>query len=248
MPERVASGVSRCDLLVFDLDGTLVDSQQDLANAVNKTLAALMRAGLPDEEIVGFIGEGAATLLRRALDVSGGSTEAERQEALQAFIAFYRRHKLDNTVPYPGVVPALESIRAAAPDLPMAVLTNKPVGPSIGICDGLGLSRYLFANFGGDSFQTKKPHPEGLQRLMQDASVMLGRHVAPQRTILVGDSHVDVETARAAGALSIGCTYGLGPESLLAAQPDALAHSPAEWLPALEALLASSQREATGSS
>ena len=227
-----------CDLLVFDLDGTLIDSQQDLANSVNATLTSLHRSNLDARQIAAFIGDGATLLLHRALDATGGVDDVLLDTAMRFFLSYYREHKLDCTFVYPGVFAELRRIREAAPSLPMAVLTNKPVAPSRAICDGLGLSTFFFANYGGNSFATRKPDPFGMRTLMQEASVMLGRAADPQRTVLVGDSHVDVETARAAGTLSLGCSYGLDPERLRAAAPDAIVDSPEQWLAALRRMLA----------
>ncbi|MGI4756733.1 MAG: HAD hydrolase-like protein [Janthinobacterium lividum] len=225
-----------CDLLVFDLDGTLVDSQQDLASSVNATLTHMGRLPLNEKEIAGFIGDGASMLLSRALEATGANNDTALKQALSFFLSYYRGHKLDTTKVYPGVLEALRQIQIADPALPMAILTNKPVGPSVSICDGLGLSPFFFANFGGDSFPTKKPDPLGLRTLMQKASLLRGFEVAPERTVLVGDSHVDVETARAAGSLSLGCDYGLDPVRLHAARPDAAVSSPGEWSSALQTL------------
>jgi phosphoglycolate phosphatase len=235
-----------CDLLVFDLDGTLIDSEEDLANSVNATLAHLGRPQLSRARIARFIGDGAAALVRRALlatipsdptPADPAATEALVSEALPFFLTYYRDHKLDCTYVYPGVLESLNAIRSAMPTLPMAVLTNKPVGPSRAICDGLGLSSYFFANYGGDSFTLKKPAPQGMHVLMTEASTLTGRPVSPGRTVLVGDSHVDVETARAAGTRCLGCSYGLDPDRLRAAIPDALVDSPLDWPKALAKLL-----------
>ncbi len=226
-----------CDLLVFDLDGTLVDSETDLANAVNASLGSLGRPHLPQEQIVGFIGDGAATLVNRSLEATGGNIPDVAKPALDHFLSHYRQHLLDTTRTYPGVLEALTAIHAVSPLLPMAVLTNKPVNPSRSICDGLGLSPYFFANYGGNSFPMKKPHPAGLLSIVAEAASLRKRPVALTRTVMVGDSHVDVETARAAGVLSLGCLYGLSPTSLRASQPDSLAETPADWLPQLRRLL-----------
>jgi hypothetical protein len=109
----------------------------------------------------------------------------------------------------------------------MAVLTNKPVRPARDICAALGLAPYFMQIYGGNSFSTKKPNPEGLLALMAEAGA------EPQETVLIGDSHVDVLTARNGGAWAIGCTFGLAPESLTANQPDVLVDSPADWTAAL---------------
>lgn len=178
-------------------------------------------------------------LVSRALKATGGYTPELADSAMRAFIGHYRQHLLDTTVTYPGVREALQAIRDAEPELPMAVLTNKPVNPSRSICDGLELSHFFFANYGGNSFPTKKPEPTGLRTLISEAAQLSARYVRPERTVMVGDSHVDVETARAAGVRSLGCLYGLSPASLLAAQPDAMAQTPTDWLPQLRVLLQS---------
>jgi phosphoglycolate phosphatase len=226
-------------LLVFDLDGTLIDSQADISNSVNATLEHFGKPRLPDTIIRSYIGDGASMLIRRALgDPEGDATdEAFVAAGLQFFLDYYRVHKLDYTYVYPGVVEALQTIRDRYPSLPMAVLTNKPVIPSRAICEHFGLDRFFFQNYGGNSFHTKKPDPHGLLALIAEASSLTGHPVPPHATVMVGDSHVDILTARACGARSIGCTFGLAPDSLPAAEPDQLAHSPHEW-PALLAQLA----------
>jgi len=220
-------------LVVFDLDGTLIDSRLDLANSVNAMLAYLGKPELPDSVISTYIGDGASMLVRRAL----GDPEGDRHDeeyvvaALNYFLDYYRVHKLDYTYVYEGVVEALDEIQAIYPKLPMAVLTNKPVRPSRDICAHFGLDRYFFQNYGGNSFHTKKPDPTGLLRLIDEASALEpdGGQILPAETVMVGDSHVDVLTARNCGARSIGCLFGLAPHSLEAAEPDVLAASPAEW-------------------
>lgn len=214
-------------LVVFDLDGTLIDSQIDLANSVNAMREHLGLTRLPHHIIAGYIGDGVSMLVRRAL----GEEREERDvdEAITFFLQYYRVHKLDFTSVYDGVLSALQAIRDAAPPLPMAVLTNKPVRPSREICDHLGLSPFFFQNYGGDSFATKKPDPTGLLALIAEASVQAGRQIGVEETVLVGDSDVDVLTARNCGARSVGCTFGLATDRLLAARPDVLCNSPKEW-------------------
>lgn len=240
MPEH--GDITRCDLLVFDLDGTLIDSERDLANAVNATLGFLGRGQLPPSAIADFVGDGAALLLRRAMEATGTFEDAQLTQALPFFFDFYRAHNLDFTCCYPGVIAALEGIREANPVLPMAILTNKPHRPSRAICSGLGLTKFFFANYGGDSFPTRKPEPEGMHTLMLEASKLLGRTVTPARTVLVGDSHVDVETARNAGTKVIGCLYGLAPEKLRAAAPDMVIDHPSTWIEAISTVLQSERR------
>jgi phosphoglycolate phosphatase len=125
---------------------------------------------------------------------------------------------------------ALAAIRAGRPETLMAVLTNKPVNPSRAICDHFGLSQYFFQNYGGNSFHTKKPDPHGLLALIAEASTINGSAVTARETLMIGDSSIDVLTARAAGARSVGCMFGLAPHSLEAVRPDFLVDSPVEWI------------------
>lgn len=243
--------MTRPRLLVFDLDGTLIDSSTDLCHALNAALRFEGKPALPHAEIAGYIGDGAATLVRLALASSAsrapGELEAESeavserrfQSAYRHFLHFYREHKLNNTRAYAGVMEALGAIRAHAPHLPMAVLTNKPVRPAREICEALGLSPFFFQIYGGDSFASKKPDPEGLLVLLAEArSLLLSRHptapaLLPGEATMIGDSPVDVQTTQRCGMRSLGCTFGLSPESLARATPDLLVDSPREWPEAL---------------
>jgi phosphoglycolate phosphatase len=195
-------------LVVFDLDGTLIDSKVDLAQAVNATLRHMGRAPLADETIFGYVGNGASTLVKRAL--GDGVTEGEAEKALAHFLSYYRAHMLDNTVAYPGVREALEGLK----DREMAVLTNKPVRFSQAILEGLGLAPYFRYVYGGNSFATKKPDPEGVNILLRDFAA------APREAMIVGDSDVDVRTARNAGTWACGVSYGLGADGLRVHPPD----------------------------
>jgi phosphoglycolate phosphatase len=228
-------------LLVFDLDGTLIDSRVDLCNSVNATLAHFGKPELPEAVISSYIGDGASLLVRRAIgDPEGDSHDEEYvTTALTFFLDYYRIHKLDYTTLYPAVLETLEAIRAAHPDILMAVLTNKPVNPSRDICAHFGLSRFFFQNYGGNSFHTKKPDPHGLQTLIAEAGALVHHTISAAETIMIGDTDIDVLTARNCGAASIGCTFGLKPHSLADAPPDYLAHTPADWLSILNARLKS---------
>lgn len=182
-------------------------------------------------------------LIRRALGSANGQASEEGelhrsddrfQSAFRFFLTFYHEHKLDNTSTYPGVLEALRCLRASQPDVLMAVLTNKPVRPSRAICDALDLSSFFFTNYGGDSFATKKPDPHGLLQVIQEACALRPGHdwtTPPSQAgvVMVGDSAVDVLTAKHAGVASLGCRYGLSPRSLEEAGPDMLCDSPAEW-------------------
>lgn len=195
-------------------------------------LVHLGKPELPEKVIASYIGDGASMLVRRALgDPEGDVHDAEYvNEALEFFLDYYREHKLDFTYVYPGVMESLEAIRTAWPETLMAVLTNKPVNPSRAICDHFGLTPFFFQNYGGNSFHTKKPDPHGLKTLMAEASAIAGLAIASGETLMIGDSDVDVLTARNCGAQSIGCTFGLAPHSLEAAEPDHLAAAPVDWL------------------
>ena len=223
-------------LIVFDLDGTLIDSRRDLCNSVNATLRHLGKPELPEAVISGYIGDGVSMLVRRAIGDPEGDVHDEEfvTEAITFFIAFYHLHKLDYTFLYPGVLQSLEAIQTACPHLLMAVLTNKPVNPSRAICDHFNLSRFFFQNYGGNSFHTKKPDPRGLQSLIAEASALTRRAITTAETLMVGDTDIDILTARNCGARSIGCTFGFKPYSLPTAGPDYLAHTPADWLRILE--------------
>jgi phosphoglycolate phosphatase len=228
-------------LLVFDLDGTLIDSRQDLCNSINATLLNFGLKPLPDAVIASYIGDGAQMLIRRALTIPGelppGQTldESMFNEAFGFFLTYYRAHKLDYTTAYPGVMDALEVLKwlpdGSRPAIKrkMAVLTNKPVGPARAICDGLGLSEYFFNIYGGDSFTTKKPDPLGLLTLIAEAGV------TAEETLMVGDSDVDIQTARNAGVWTMGCSFGLAPETLHEAEPDVVVDHASAWTMALAA-------------
>jgi phosphoglycolate phosphatase len=226
--------------VVFDLDGTLIDSQIDLANSINAMLVHLGKPELPHAVLLGYIGDGARMLVRRALGDPEGDVHDEEyvNAALEFFLAHYRIHKLDFTYVYAGVAEALAAIQAAWPGIAMAVLTNKPVGVSRDICAHFGLDRFFFQVYGGNSFHTKKPDPAGLLTLMAEASALdgAGAAIAPGETVMVGDSEVDILTARNCGARSIGCSYGLSPQSLAAAAPDVVVDSAVEWPAALKKL------------
>jgi len=216
-------------LLIFDLDGTLVDSRIDLANSVNAMLRHYGKPELPNDVIASYIGNGAPMLVRRSL----GDPDDENfvQEALLYFMAYYREHKLDTTYVYPGIKEALDLIRVpyngAVNNVKMAVLSNKPVGPSKAIVEALGLNQYFFQVYGGNSFHTKKPDPAGVEALLAESSA------GAEETVIIGDSDVDIITARNVGAYSVGVTYGLAPHTLEDAPPDVLVDHPTELVDVL---------------
>jgi phosphoglycolate phosphatase len=190
-------------LIVFDLDGTLVDSLRDLADASNELLASYGAAPLDEAAIGSMVGEGAATLVKRVLAARGLPVAPD--EALMKFLALYDGRLLTHTRPYDGIIEALSALRTHAA---LAVLTNKPAQPTHRILDALALSRFFGWITGGDGPDGRKPRPEGLQALMASAGSN------PRDTVLVGDSGVDVLTARYAGIRVCLARYGFGYRSL----------------------------------
>jgi phosphoglycolate phosphatase len=207
--------------LIFDLDGTLIDSKLDLALAVNAALAELGCGALPHEQIFSYVGQGAPSLIARAL--GEGATEEDCLRGLEFFIKYYAVHKLDHTSLYPGVRETLDALSG----MHMAVLTNKPVGASRGILQGLGLSQHFRFVYGGNSFERKKPDPMGVETILREFGT------APEQAMFVGDSEVDVLTARNAGTWACGVTYGFGSHRLAEFPPDILVDSLTELLPHL---------------
>ncbi|HET9179822.1 MAG TPA: HAD-IA family hydrolase [Terriglobia bacterium] len=203
---KIALG--QIELLVFDLDGTLVDSELDLANSVNATLEKIDREPLSMERIASYVGQGVKVLVSRAL--GAGVNEELLEQAQRIFLNHYREHMLDHTAAYPGVREALAELDGRK----MAVLTNKPVKFSRDMLKGLGLADRFLQIYGGDSFASKKPDPVGLQRLMEETE-------APaSKTMMIGDSVSDVLAGRNAGAWTCGVNYGFGAPTLDEAPPD----------------------------
>jgi phosphoglycolate phosphatase len=186
--------------LVFDLDGTLIDSKLDLIHSVNATLTEMSRAKLSDEVISSYIGHGAPMLMSRAL--GGVATEEELARGLKYFLAYYEEHKLDNTCLYPGVTDTLAQL--GREEIAMAVLTNKPAKISVRILEELGLAKYFQAIYGGNSFETKKPDPLGAKTILSEFRVKAGD------AMMVGDSEVDIQTARNANMIAAAVNFGFG--------------------------------------
>jgi phosphoglycolate phosphatase len=185
--------------VVFDLDGTLIDSRRDLAEAVNRMRGELALAPLEIAEVVGMVGRGARSLVRSAL--GGGSDDARVDHALARFLAHYDELATDATLPYPGVSRLLAELAEARP---LALLTNKPERPTLRILEHFDWSRWFRAVVGGDTLPVRKPDPGGLVEIAR----RLG--AAPGELLLVGDSAIDAETAAAAGAHFVFAEWGFG--------------------------------------
>lgn len=201
------------NLLIFDLDGTLIDSKTDLANAVNATRVHMGLEPVDGDLAASWVGNGAPVLVRRALGPDAADADIER--ALAWFLDYYFDHMMDHTVLYPGVLEGLNILREAG--LQMAVLTNKPVRFSRVLVSGLGVGAHFFRVYGGNSFDRKKPDPIGVETLRAEAG-----GVPAGSTLMIGDSAVDIRTARNAGVTACGVTWGLQPESLKTDPPDVL--------------------------
>jgi phosphoglycolate phosphatase len=209
-------------ILVFDLDGTLVDSSRDLAAATNTALQRVAPAAesIPLEVVISFVGEGARLLVERALRHAG--LELSPDEVLPHFLDCYAERLLDTTRLYPGIAAALEALRPRT----LAVLTNKPGAFSRTILEGLGVAGRFARIWGAGDVEVRKPDPTGLLRLMDELSAR------PAESWMIGDSPTDVLTARAAGVRVAGVRWGLDPRGLRAARPDLLLER-AEQLAAL---------------
>jgi phosphoglycolate phosphatase len=186
-------------LVLFDLDGTVVDSRVDLANSTNDMLAGYGMAARPVERIAAMVGEGARKLVERALADAGLQVSVD--EALARFRAAYDRRLLEHTRPYPGIETA---VRTAARCGAAALLTNKPEDPSRRLLDAFGLLDAFTWIVGGDSGFPRKPDPTSVQHLMTQASA------SADQTLFVGDSPIDMETARRAGVRLCIARYGFG--------------------------------------
>src|SRR5450755_1541330 len=212
----------RIRLLVFDLDGTLIDSRLDLIHSVNAMLRHLRRPELEGDVIASYVGDGAPALVRRALENTGD--EVLLLKALEYFLGYYRVHKLDHTTVYEGIPEILASLvnSSNGSRRQMAVLSNKPVHPSRDIVRALGLGDFFVSVYGGNSFSTKKPDPLGVQTILQETGVVA------EEALMIGDSSIDVLTGRNAGMWTCGVSYGFAPHSLEEVPPDVLVENPRE--------------------
>ncbi len=206
------------DLIIFDLDGTLVDSRQDIATSVNELLTRLGRPGLPSEQVFDFIGNGVRKLIERSLGEATASEELD--EAVQLYLQIYGRRLLDTTRAYPGVHEALLELEALPSAPQMAVLTNKPTKESLAVLEGLDLMRYFGQVHGGEV-----SHDVRVDALIERTGARR------ERTLMVGDSRVDYETARNARIRVSLVTYGIGAKEVQALSPDYFIDDMRELLP-----------------
>ncbi|MCU1296737.1 MAG: phosphoglycolate phosphatase [Acidobacteriaceae bacterium] len=211
---------SQLRLLIFDLDGTLVDSRLDLIHSINALLRHLQRPELPGDAIASYVGDGAPMLVRRAL--GDPSDEKFFDQALQYFLDYYRVHKLDYTQVYDGIKESLAAIHARNPKVQMAILSNKPVNPSRAIVEALGLGEFFVKVYGGNSFETKKPYPFGARQLLSETGT------SAEEAMMIGDSSIDVLTGKNAGLWTCGVSYGFAPHTLVEVPPDVLVNNPHE--------------------
>ena len=212
-------------LLVFDLDGTLIDSRLDLIHSVNAMLRHFGRAELDGDVIASYVGDGAPALVRRALVGAGdGDDEAFFRSALEYFLGYYRLHKLDHTTVYEGIPEMLAGLAQSSNGVQrlMAVLSNKPVNPSRDIVAAMGLAEYFVRIYGGNSFPTKKPDPLGVRTILEETGI------AAAEALMIGDSSIDVLTGRNAEMWTCGVTYGFAPHSLQEVAPDVVVDGPRE--------------------
>ncbi len=181
------------DAVLFDLDGTLVDTAEDLCGALNRALKSVGRPPVTVQQVRGMIGGGLPNLVMKGLEATGGRIQGARfDELVKNARADYEEHVADKSKPYPGVLEALRGL--AQRGCKMGVCTNKPTAASKKLLAALGLSKYLTVVVGGDSLPVKKPHPQMARELLK----ILG-DIEPEAAVLVGDSETDVKLARAAG-------------------------------------------------
>jgi phosphoglycolate phosphatase len=215
---RTTKNKFRFDAIIFDLDGTLVDSGQDLANSVNHARQQLGLPHLPLNQVLSFIGDGAPTLIRRAMGVE--ADPGHIQQAYDIFMAYYSQHMMDHTGLYPGVADTLQKLEGVA----LGVLTNKHLSASETILEKLAVRHCFSVVYGGNCFPEKKPDPMGVNKILDDFQVERGR------ALMVGDSRVDVQTGQNAGIATCGVTYGLSSFTLPEVKPDYIIHQLPELL------------------
>jgi len=203
-------------LIIFDLDGTLIDSKRDIAYAVNETLKKMGLSPIPQEEVYGYVGNGVRPLIEQTMANNG--LEADLPTAIDHFRELYIKHLLDTTIMFDGVPEVLEHFRT---DKKMAVASNKPYRYVAKILDGLGMTGYFSSVKGGDNVEVKKPAPEMLNTILEETGI------DRDSCVFVGDSGVDIRTGKNAGVKTVGVTYGFRPmEEIMENEPDVLVDTP----------------------
>jgi len=187
------------ELILFDLDGTLIDSLDDLANATNHMLLSLGRAAVTREQVRGYVGQGARRLVERAMP-DAATEEIER--GLSLFLVYNEEHIVDRTRLYPGVVETLTTLRNAG--MTLVIVSNKNVALCCKVLKTLGADGFFASVIGADSLPERKPSPEPLLKVLRDFGI------PPERAVMVGDSVNDIAAGKAAGMVTIGCTFGYG--------------------------------------
>jgi phosphoglycolate phosphatase len=205
--------MSSIRLVVFDLDGTLIDSIGDIAASANRALVESYGEGaaLPQDTVRTFVGGGARQLIERCLSAAG-KTPGDLAAVFERFMAIYRSRLTETTHLYPGMKDALDELERGG--LRLAILTNKPGDMSRVIVRDLGLEGRFVPNIGGDDLKTKKPDPEGLLKILSELGCR------PEEAAMVGDSAIDIRTAKNAGTLSVGVTWGYDRAGMEAEKPD----------------------------
>jgi phosphoglycolate phosphatase len=220
--------------LIWDLDGTLVDSRRDLAGSVNWSLAERGFDRLSLDTVVSFVGDGTEALVARAVRAAGAPSSAV-PAVLGAFEQYYAEHLLDATKFYPGIPEILDL--AVSLNAELSVLTNKKAAYSEAILAGLGYAGSFRRILGGDSPWGLKPSPAGL------GSILTESVVPPERSCMIGDSVVDMATAKAAGIQAVGALWGFGSESALReAGASRLLQAPNDLTQVLESLSSATAR------
>jgi phosphoglycolate phosphatase len=208
------------NLIIFDLDGTLIDSRIDITNALNYALEPYGLEPFSVGETVKLIGEGITRLIEKVLNDRDGSLKAA---VMERFLDHYSRHILDSTTEYPGVRETLERLNTYK----KAVISNKKESLSRMVLDGLGLSGFFDMIIGSDTVPEKKPSPMPVLKVLSEL------HILPADALIVGDSNYDIDAGRAAGILTVAVTYGYRPLEVIR-HADYLIDSMSELVPLLQ--------------
>lgn len=207
------------DLIIFDLDGTLIDSRKDIAHCVNWTLQDMGLPEIPHDVIYSYVGHGVRALMEGAVKEAHGEDSYDR--ALRLFDEHYSGHLLDHTILFSGMAEVLEKHKGKA----MAVITNKPQKYTDPIIDGLNLRDYFPVVLGRDACQQPKPYPEPIFKTLKELPA------DKKRTVIIGDTEIDIETGKRAGILTCGALFGFGKaEKVREAEPDIIIEQPKDLM------------------